>query len=210
MLESGIGPGLSQGACCPDCGGALGGWGSYPRWVRLMGEIVLLLVRRVACVACRRTHALLPSFLYARRLDGSEVIFGALPMAAQGAGHRRVCVAVGVPASTARGWLRRARLIASERSSQFVVLSQALGAPLARAPPRDEPLAGLLEAVAHAHRAAVERFGALAVSSGGAFSCAVCAGQMLANTSWLFPGSLSAIRVWLTGEIDPKGGTPGE
>jgi hypothetical protein len=211
VLGSGVGPGLPPGVCCPDCGGVLGCWGSYPRWVRWAGEITLLRVRRALCGACGRTHALLPSFLYARRLDGSETIFGALVMAAQGAGHRRVCVAVGVPASTARGWLRRARLIALQRSSRFVVLAQALGAPVARPPPpSDEPLVGLLGAVAHAHRAAVERFGALAVSSAGAFSCAVCGGWLLANTSWPFPGSVSTVRVGLSVQIDREGDATGE
>ncbi|HZD88324.1 MAG TPA: DUF6431 domain-containing protein, partial [Gaiellaceae bacterium] len=108
-LEEGVGPGLPAGARCPSCGGRLGRWGSYRRWARRREETRLLRVARAICESCRRTHALLPSFLYARRTDLAEMIFGALEMAARGRGHRPAAARAGVHEATARGWLRRLR-----------------------------------------------------------------------------------------------------
>jgi hypothetical protein len=60
-LARGIGPELPAGARCPACGGELGRWGSYRRWARRREEMRLLRIARAICLACRRTHALLPS-----------------------------------------------------------------------------------------------------------------------------------------------------
>ncbi|MGH2988823.1 MAG: DUF6431 domain-containing protein [Solirubrobacterales bacterium] len=61
-LERGVGPDLPPAARCPDCEGELGGWGSYPRWVRRAGKILSLRIRRAISRSCARTHTLLPSF----------------------------------------------------------------------------------------------------------------------------------------------------
>ena len=114
-LKGGAGPGLPPGARCPACGGELGRWGSYRRWARRRSETHRLRIARALCHACGRTHALLPSFLYARRTDIAEMIFGALEMAAAGRGHRPVAAWAGVPEASARGWLRRARQVAEAR-----------------------------------------------------------------------------------------------
>ncbi|MBW8060365.1 MAG: hypothetical protein FVQ78_08580 [Solirubrobacterales bacterium] len=89
VLCRGVGPELPPEARCPACGGELGRWGGYRRWVRRREEMFLLRVARAICRSCERTHALLPSFLYARRLDLAEMIFEALAMGAQGRGHHR-------------------------------------------------------------------------------------------------------------------------
>jgi hypothetical protein len=60
---------------CPVCGDRLTGWSGYRRWLRDDGEYRIW-VRRGRCPACRHTHALLPDFVHARRLDVVEVIEG--------------------------------------------------------------------------------------------------------------------------------------
>ncbi len=183
VLERGVGPAPTPGACCPACGGELGRWGSYRRWVRRAQETWALRVRRARCRRCRATHALLPSFLFARRIDLAAAIFGALTMGAEGRGHRAAAQAAGVPETTARGWLRRARRRAPELRAGFLALAFELGASPARSPPAPSPLAALSEAIGLAHRAARERFGAPATLSESAFSVAASGGLALANTS---------------------------
>jgi hypothetical protein len=94
---------------CPACGGALGGWGSAAgRVVRVLGGAgVRLRPRRSRCRQCGKTHVLLPAWCLLRRADEAGVIGAALEAAAAGGGHRSVARALGRPASTVRGWLRR-------------------------------------------------------------------------------------------------------
>jgi hypothetical protein len=203
VLARGRGPGLPVGAVCPGCEGALGGWGSYSRRVRRRGVVVWLRVRRAICFSCGVTHALLPSFVHGRRLDLADVVFLALVAGAAGRGHRRVGAAAGVPADTARGWLRRARRDSGLLRAYFGRLAGELGAAGARPPPRASELAALIGAIADAHRAAGTRFGAAAAGTLSAFSVAACGGGLLANTSPLFPGRGTAARVGPVTEQDP-------
>jgi Domain of unknown function (DUF6431) len=191
-LSEGVGPELPAGARCPSCGGRLGRWGSYRRWARRREETRLLRITRAICGSCRRTHALLPSFLYARRIDLAELILGALEM---GRGHRPAAAEAGVPEATARGWLRRAREVAAAHRATFIALAVELGALPPRAPPPQTPLAALTEAIELAHRAARERFEAAAPGSRAAFSVAASGGLLLANTDRPFPGLQGAVRV---------------
>ncbi|HKJ36563.1 MAG TPA: DUF6431 domain-containing protein [Solirubrobacterales bacterium] len=195
VLEEGSGPELPAGAGCPACGGELGRWGFYRRWARRREAMRPLRIARAICRACGRTHALLPSFLYARRTDLAEMILGALEMAARGRGHRPAAAWAGVPDATARSWLRRARRGAAERRAAFLSLALELGALPPRSPPSSGSLAGLTEAIALAHRAAKERFGATAPVSRAAFSAAASGGLLLANTNRPFPGAPGAVRV---------------
>jgi Domain of unknown function (DUF6431) len=165
LVEVGVGPPLPAGARCPVCVGELGRHGSYPRSVRRLGEQFLLRVGRAICRACGGTHALLPSFLFARRLDLAEAIGRALRLASEGRGHPAAALALRVPATTVRSWLRRLRRRADRLHSGFAWLAVALGAELARPPPSADPLAWLCEAIAAARAAASERFGAAAVGS---------------------------------------------
>lgn len=204
VLCRGVGPELPPEARCPACGGELGRWGGYRRWVRRREEMFLLRVARAICRSCERTHALLPSFLYARRLDLAEMIFEALAMGAQGRGHRPVAAWAAVPETTARGWLRRARRLAAARHAAFAALAIELGARPARSPPAPSPLAALRGAIGLAHRAARERFGAAAPASAVAFSVAASGGLLFANTSSPFPGAPGAVRVAPASETDRR------
>ena len=194
-LKDGAGPGLPPGARCPACGGELGRWGSYRRWARRREETKRLRIARAICRACGRTHALLPSFLYARRTDLAEMILGALELAAAGRGHRPAAAWAGVPEASARGWLRRARQVAGARRAAFCALAFELGALPPRSPPPSSSLAAFTEAIALAHRAAKERFGVSAPVSKAAFSAAASGGLLLANTNRPFPGAPGAVRV---------------
>jgi transposase-like protein len=195
VLCRGVGPGLPVGARCPVCGGALGRWGGYRRWVRRGEEVFSLRVARAICRSCERTHALLPSFLFGRRIDLAEAILGALRMAGEGCGHRPIAAAVVVPEATVRGWLRRVRGLAAVHRGAFAGLAFELGARPGRSPPAPSSLAELCEAIGLAHRSARGRFGAAVPASVAAFSVAVSGGLLLANTSCPFPCSPSAVRM---------------
>ena len=187
MLRAGIGPRLSAGMRCPACAGELGSWGGYPRRVRVGRARFRLLVGRACCRACERTHALLPGFLLARRLDAVDAVGCALGMAAEGRGYRPIAAALGRSASTVRGWLRRLRARADLLRGWFVGLAVELAEPPARAPPVTSSSLGLLvRAIADAFLAARLRLGPGAVTGGvWAFCSAATSGGLLANTSGL-------------------------
>jgi transposase-like protein len=187
MLRAGSGPSLAAGMRCPVCSGELGSWGSYPRRVRVGRARFRLLVRRVCCRACARTHALLPGFLLARRLDAVDAIGCALGMASEGRGYRPIAAALGRSASTVRGWMRRLRARADALRGWFVGLAVELSEPPARPPPEESSsLWLLLRAIADAFLAARLRLGPGAVTGGmWAFCSAATSGWLLANTSGL-------------------------
>lgn len=182
MLVAGVGPELSGAERCPGCGGRLGRWGSYRRPVRWGAGRGVLRVRRGVCRRCASTHALLPAFLVARRIDLASAIGMALAMAGGGRGHRPIAAALGVPESTVRGWLRRLRARAVALRALFVRLAWELGAAAGRSPPPQDVLAWLVEAIAGAHAAARERLGAGVAECVWSFSSATSGGAWLANT----------------------------
>jgi transposase-like protein len=188
MLRAGRGPSLAAGMRCPACAGELGSWGSYPRRVRVGRAKFRLLIRRARCGACERTHALLPGFLLARRLDAVDAIGCVLGMAVEGRGYRPIASALGRSVSTVRGWLRRLRARADVLRGWFVGLAVEMAEPPARAPPEASPapLGLLVRAIADAFLAARLRLGPGAVTGGvWAFSSAATSGRLLANTSGL-------------------------
>lgn len=92
---------------CPTCrDGVLGGWG-YARVRQIEGLGDPVRPRRARCRACLVTHVLLPVTMLLRRAYAAKRIWAALTARAEGFGHRRIGVRLGVPASTVRGWLRR-------------------------------------------------------------------------------------------------------
>lgn len=112
---------------CPSCpGGVLGGWG-YARARRVEGLADPVRPRRARCRSCLVTQVLLPVTLLLRRGYGAERIWMALSARAQGAGHRRIGVDLGVPAATVRGWLRRAGQRLEVVRSWFVGVAVAAG-----------------------------------------------------------------------------------
>src|SRR2546427_3206136 len=82
---------------CPNCLAPMSFDGCYPRLVRHGGTIQQLWVRRGVCSRCAASHALLPEFLLARRLDTLDTISHAL------AGRPEPQLA----RSTLAGWRRR-------------------------------------------------------------------------------------------------------
>jgi len=164
LLAGGVGPALPGEARCPGCGGELRGfWAGYERSVRFSRRVERLRIGRSRCRGCGGTHALLPSFVVPRRLDAAPVIAAALELAAAGRGHRPIAASLLLPATTVRGWLRRARARAALVASRLWRLAQELGALAPRPPPGERPLAALVRAAAAAQAAAAERFGAAAL-----------------------------------------------
>ena len=181
VLGEGEGPGLWPGARCPECEGRLAAWGSYRRWVRGPRNTTRIRLRRAICTVCAKTHALFPSFMVPGRRDLAGAVFCALLMAAAGKGQRPIAHAGGVPQSTVRGWLRRLRVLAQPLRSEFQALGLELGGVHSRAPPPEDRLAALAEAITHTHQAAIKRLGPdgqLPVSS---FAIAASQGRLLSN-----------------------------
>lgn len=186
MLRAGVGPSLSAGMRCPVCAGQLGSWGGYRRRVRVGRAMFRLLVRRACCKACERTHALLPGFLLARRLDVVDVVGCALEMAADGRGYRPIAAALGRKETTVRSWLRRLRAGADGLRGWFVGLAVEMAEAPARPPPGCSALGLLVRAIADAFLAARLRLGPGAVRGGvWAFCSAATSGGLLANTGVL-------------------------
>src|SRR5262249_535500 len=93
---------------CPSCSRPVVFWSGYWRHVRWLGRCRKIFIRRVRCRACRVSHALLPAFTLAWRLDAAEAAGAVIGLVASGrCGVRPAAARVGVPHTTARGWVRR-------------------------------------------------------------------------------------------------------
>ena len=142
---------------------AVASWGyGRERAVRLRGgRTARLRPRRARCRSCRRTRILLPSWCAPRRADGIEVIGAAAGLAMAGAGHRPIAAALGVPAATARGWLRRLRARARQLRAHGIGELNGLGfyPPGPPSKPAGSPLSDALNALAAAVDCARRNFG---------------------------------------------------
>jgi ribosomal protein S27AE len=123
---------------CPRCRGVTVWWSGYRRFVRVGGLCHAVFVPRVRCGRCRATDAVLPAFVVCSRLDVVDTIGGVVEEVVGGAGGVRPAAArVGVPFTTARGWLRRFASRAGGLSVGFAALAVELGcdvvAPIASA-----------------------------------------------------------------------------
>ena len=89
---------------CPSCAVAMSLWSGYWRHVRQGGVCQRIFVARVRCRCCAVTHAMLPAFVLAGRLDAVEVI-GALveEVVAGPGGVRPAAERGGVVKTKARG-----------------------------------------------------------------------------------------------------------
>lgn len=156
---------VEQGVhACPssDCSGLLGPWGSArTRPVRLLGGGTdSVTPRRARCRQCDRTHVFVPVRAFPRRTDSIETVWAALTAAAKGLGHRQVAEQVGVPATTVRGWLRRARANSDIMAIRATVARSDLDHDASeRLPKLDSPLAYMVHTISGAACAWKRRFG---------------------------------------------------
>lgn len=145
----------------PGCAGTLGPWGSArPRTVRINASVTeQYRPRRARCRDCHSTQVLASTRTFPRRLDTAATVGSALMAASTGLGYRRVAERLDLPATTVRGWLRRARANATEISSAATRRTIVLD-PMADLRWYDaDPLIGMLAAIGQAVRAHLRRFG---------------------------------------------------
>src|SRR2546430_2189147 len=113
---------------CPSCAGPLVFWSGYRRYVRAAGRCWKIFVPRLRCAPCGVSHALLPAFVLAWRLDVAETVGSVIGQVAGGAcGVRPAAARAGVPHTTARGWVRRVGARAGELGAAVAALAVGLG-----------------------------------------------------------------------------------
>jgi hypothetical protein len=163
---------------CPSCSAPVVFWSGYWRHVRCRERERKIFIPRVRCRACGVSHALLPAFVLARRLDAADAGGEVIGQVAAGVcGARRAAAAAGVPHTTARGWVRRFAARAGELAVSFSALAVELGAEAVR------PLADLLRSAVAAIGAAFTAAAALpgwAALGRWRFASAVTGGSLLA------------------------------
>jgi hypothetical protein len=161
-------------------------WSGYRRAVRDGRCCVRVWVRRACCGRCGGvTHALLPAFCLVGRVDAVERVGQVLEAVAAGPGGvRPAAVAVDVPYTTARGWVRRFAGRAAGLAAGFAALAVELGGPAVRPPAGAAKFA--VRALRAAWQAATGLPGWLALGV-WRFASVVCGGRLLAaNTVSLY------------------------
>lgn len=139
---------------------------------------------RLRCGRCRVSHALLPAFVLAWRLDAAETVGAVIAeVAGGGSGVRPAAARRAVPYTTARGWVRRFRRRALELGVGFAALAVELGGDAVR------PVAD------------AGRFGLAAI--GAAFGAAASLPGWLALGVWRFACSVSGGRLIAANTISP-------
>ena len=167
---------------CPSCRVPMVFWSGYRRHVRVAGRCRKIFVPRLRCGRCRVTHALLPAFVLAWRLDTAEVVGAVIGEVAGGlCGSRPAAARADVPHTTARGWVRRFAARGLELGVAFAALAVELGGEPVR--PAGDPGRFALAAITAA-------FGVAAALPGWAglglwrFASSVCGGRLIAaNTT---------------------------
>jgi hypothetical protein len=163
---------------CPSCLVPVVFWSGYWRHVRRQERERKIFIPRVRCRACGVTHALLPAFVLARRLDAAESAGLVIGQVAAGAcGVRPAAAAAGVPHTTARGWVRRFAARAGELAVSFSALAVELGGEAVRL--LLEPLRSAVTAIGAAFTAAAGLPGWAALGR-WRFASAVTGGSLLA------------------------------
>jgi len=133
---------------------------------------------------------LLPAWGLLRRADAVAVIGAALLAKAAGAGHRPIAAALGRPACTVRGWLRRFTARAESVRVLFTGLLHALDPQAPPLPASGSVFAGAVEVLGRAASAAVRRLGpvppwqfAATASGGRLLATPAPVGGAVSNTS---------------------------
>jgi len=167
---------------CPSCAGRLVFWSGCRRYVRAAGRCQKIFVPRVRCGRCRVTHALLPAFVLAGRLDAVEAVGAVVEEVTGGRGGVRPAAArLGVPHTTARGWVRRFGARARDLGVAFAALAVDLGGEAIR--PAADVGRFALAAIAAAFDAACGLPGWVQLGR-WRFACAVSGGRLVAaNTT---------------------------
>jgi len=165
---------------CPSCRGPMVFWSGYLRFVRHEGRAHRIWVPRGRCRPCSATHALLPAFVVLHRLDSIETIGDVLESSTSGGGVRPAAERLGVPHTTARGWVRsfgrRARSLAVALAALAVELG---GEALTTV---TDPMRHALAAIAVAWKAATALPGWLSVTV-WRFCSSVCGGTVVATNT---------------------------
>ena len=139
---------------------------------------------RLRCGRCEVSHALLPAFVLAWRLDVAEAVGAVIGQVADGAcGVRPAAARMRVPYTTARGWVRRFRVRAPELGVTFAALAVELGG----------------QAIAPAEQDG--RFALAAINA--AFGAATGLPGWLAVGRWRFASSVSGGRLIAAGTTSP-------
>ena len=190
MVEGQLAAGL---LVCSWCGSSVAprGWARL-RPVRVAGGcppvLVWLRPRRAWCCGCGRWHVLLPCVCLCRRFDAVEVIGRALVLAARGVDFRTIAAELGLPESTVRNWLRRARALSERIREHFVRWGFALDPVLAgggRSGSTDGELGGAVEAIGRCGRVAALSVGR---RSPWELASALTAGGLLCTSGpWIRP-----------------------
>jgi hypothetical protein len=131
---------------CPACGH---GQVNFDGWYRRQTRRGRVSIQRVLCASggCpQRSHSLCPDVLVTGRVDLASVIGWALEAKAAGQGHRTIAETLGVPATTVRGWLRRAAVRGGAVAIRLLAVA-ATADPAVRAPPTAGQVATLVAAV---------------------------------------------------------------
>jgi uncharacterized protein DUF6431 len=167
---------------CPSCAGPLVLWAGYWRHVRAAGRCRKVFVPRLRCGRCGVSHALLPAFVLAWRLDVAETVGAVIAeVAGGGCGVRPAAARAGIPHTTARGWVRRFSGRAGELGTAFAALAVELGGDAVRPPAEAARFA--LAGIKAAFGAAAGLPGWLAVGL-WRFACSVSGGRLIAaNTT---------------------------
>jgi hypothetical protein len=153
-------------------------WSGYWRHVRWRRREQKIFIPRVRCRGCGATHALLPAFVLARRLDAADTAGAVIGQVAGGTcGMRPAAAAAGVPHTTARGWVRRFTARAGELAVSFWALAVELGGEAVR--PGLDRLRSAVAAIGAAFTAAAGLPG-WAVLGRWRFASAVTGGSLLA------------------------------
>jgi len=148
----------------PGCEGRLAPWGhARIRRVRVgPGRTEPHRPRRGRCRSCRRTQVLATAHSHPRRPDAVETVGAALLAAVSGLGYRGVAEHVGVPATTVRDWLQRARANSETVRIRATLALHALDPNAGPVVPTGSSLGDALEAIGRAVNAAICRFGPVA------------------------------------------------
>lgn len=155
---------LSAGVvACPHdgCRGRLRRWGyARTRRVRVApGKSETHRPHRGRCRSCGRTQVLVWARSYPRRCDSVERVATALLAAISGLGHRPIAEQIGVPATTVRDWLRRARTNAEIVRVEATLATIRLDPNAGPFNPTGTALGDMIDAVGRAASAWICRFG---------------------------------------------------